>query len=175
MYFHGQYSKSYQFLIINSAHIAIVFAPVGAPRLNPYLIILILFILGGLITTIWGWGMIARGKRTLHWPAVEGVIEQSQPSAEGDDLFPRIAFSYTVSGRRYERNMEFPSGTHPSPSFAASYVNKYPEGARVLAYYNPEQPDQATLEPGLARDDWLIFVLGIVVTLIGVGFLIFSG
>jgi hypothetical protein len=48
-------------------------------------------------------------------------------------------------------------------------------GAKVTTYYNPAQPEQATLEPGPGRDDWFIFILGIVVTIIGVGFLIFSG
>lgn len=143
--------------------------------MNPYIIILILFLLGGLGTTIWGWTIIARGKRTLKWPAAEGVIEKSQPSSEGDDLLPEIVFSYTVSGHRYQRTMEFPGGTNPTQALAASYVDKYPVGAKVSAYYNPQQPGQATLEPGPGRDDWLIFVLGIVVTVIGIGFLIFGG
>lgn len=125
--------------------------------------------------TIWGWTIIARGRKTLLWPAVEGIIEISQQSADGDDLLPRIVFSYTVAGQRFERAVEFPSGTHPTPALAASYVSKYPKGTRVSAYYNPVQPGQATLEPGLARDDWLIFILGIVITVIGFGFILFGG
>ena len=143
--------------------------------MNPYLIILVLFICGGLGTTLWGWTVIARGKKTLRWPTAEGVIEKSQQPANGDDLFPHIVFSYTVSDRRYERKLEFPSGTHPTPIFAASYVNKYPEGAKIIAYYDPAQPGRATLEPGPARDDWFILILGVVVTIIGIGFLIFGG
>ena len=142
--------------------------------MNPYIVILILFIAGGLGTIIWGWTVIARGKRTLKWPAAEGIIEKSQPSADGNDLFPHIVFSYAVSGQRYEHDLEFPSGTNPTPALTASYINKYPKGAKVLAYYDPVQPAQATLEPGLARDDWFIFILGIVVTVIGIGFLIFG-
>ena len=142
--------------------------------MNPYIIILILFIVGGLGTTIWGWTVIARGKRTLKWPSVEGVIEKSQPSADGDDLFPHIVFSYTVSGQRYECDLKFPSGTNPTPALSASYVNKFPQDAKVPVYYNPAQPAQATLEAGPARDDWFIFILGVVVTIIGIGFLIFG-
>ena len=142
--------------------------------MNPYIVILILFIAGGLGTTIWGWTVIARGKRTLKWPAAEGIIEKSQPSADGNDLFPHIVFSYAVSGQRYEHDLEFPSGTNPTPALTTSYINKYPQGAKVLAYYNPTRPAQATLEPGVARDDWFIFILGVVVTVIGTGFLIFG-
>ena len=143
--------------------------------MNLYLIILVLFICGGLGTTLWGWTEIARGKKTLRWPTAKGVIEKSRRSADGDDLFPLIVFSYTVAGHRYECNLGFPSGTHPTPIFAANYVNKYPEGAKVLAYYDPTQPDRAILEPGPARDDWFIFFLGVMVTITGIGFLIFGG
>jgi len=143
--------------------------------LNPYILILILFLLGGLGTTVWGWTIIARGKRTLKWPAVDGVIEKSRRSSNEDDLLPEIVFSYSVSGSRHERSLEFPSGTNPTPALSASYVAKYPEGAPVQVYYNPVQPEQATLEPGPGRDDWLVFILGIMVTVIGLGFLLFGG
>ena len=142
--------------------------------MNPYLIILVLFICGGLGTILWGWIVIARGKKTLHWPTADAVIEESRRPADGEDLLPRIAFSYAVSGQRYECMLEFPSGTHPTPALAANYIEKYPRGAKALAYYNPARPDQATLEPGPARDDWFIFILGVIVTILGCGFLIFG-
>ena len=142
--------------------------------MNPYIIILILFIVGGLAMTVWGGSIIARGKKTLRWPAVEGVIEKSRPSSDGDDLLPDIIFGYTISGRRYERTMEYPSGTNPTTILAESYIAKYPEGAKVQVYYDPARPERATLEPGPARDDWFIFILGVVVTIIGIGFVIFS-
>jgi hypothetical protein len=159
---------------IGSDNTANLFARSGRQEVNPYIIILILFIVGGLGMTFWGWSIIARGKKTLRWPAVEGVIEKSQPSSEGDDLQPNILFGYTVSGRRYERNVEYPSGTNPTPMLADSYVAKYPQGTKVRVYYDPARPEQATLEPGPARDDWFIFILGVVVTIIGIGFVIFS-
>ena len=143
--------------------------------MNPYLIILVLFICGGLGTTLWGWRVIVRGKKSLRWPTAEGVIEESRSPADDEHLLPHIAFSYTVSGHRYKRDLEFPSGTHPTPSFVTNYVNKYPKGAKVMAYYDPAQPGHATLEPGPARDDWFIFILGFVITIVGIGLLIFGG
>ena len=143
--------------------------------MNPYFIILIFFTLAGLGMALWGWTIIARGKKTLHWPCVDGVIEQSQSSSDSDDLLPLIVYSYMVSERRYRRNMVFPSGTNPTPAFAASYAKKYPAGAKVSVYYNPEQPDHSTLEPGLARDAWLIFALGITATSLGIAFMLFNG
>lgn len=143
--------------------------------MNPYIITLLLFIVAGCGVTIWGWTVITRGKKTAQWPSVEGVIEQSQLSSSTDDLLPRIVYSYAVSGRHYQRIVAFPSGTNPTAALASSYVKKYPAGAKIQIHYNPEQPDQATLEPGTARDDWLIFVLGLASTIIGIVFLLFGG
>lgn len=143
--------------------------------LNPYALILGLFALAGLLTTLWGWSIIVKGRKTLRWPATEGVIEQSAPAADADDLLPHILFSYTVVGQTYRRELEFPGGISPVPEFAASYAGKFPAGAKVQVYYDPGHPERATLEPGPARGDWMIFALGLVATVFGASALLFSG
>lgn len=141
---------------------------------NPYAIILGLFIIAGFIAAVWGWLIIAKARKTRHWPVVGGVVEQSAPTSEANDLLPHILFSYTVDGRTYQRVLEFPGGTSPSPEFATSYVRKYPVDAKVSVYYNPDQPDQATLEPGLTRGDWMIPALGVAAMAFGIFALFFS-
>jgi hypothetical protein len=140
---------------------------------NPYALILGLFTLAGVFLTAWGLSIIVKGRKTLRWPATEGVIEHS--AADADDLLPRILFSYTVAGQTYRRELEFPGGISPTPEFAASYVEKFPAGAKVQVYYDPEQPERATLEPGSARGDWMIFILGLAATVFGTAALLFSG
>ena len=54
------------------------------------------------------------------------------------------------------------------------YAKKYPAGAKASVYYNPDQPDQATLEPGLARGDWMIPAVGIIAMAFGIFALFFS-
>jgi len=142
--------------------------------MGPYSIILMLFTLAGLVMTVWGWIIIARGKRTLRWPSVEGAIERSSPSSEENDILPKIVFSYRVADRRYQCDLALPAGSGVTPDFAESYVKKYPEGAKVRVHYNPEQPEHATIEPGLARDDWLVFVIGILAMVLGAVFLVFG-
>jgi len=134
-----------------------------------------LFTLAGLVMTIWGWVIIARGKQTLRWPSVEGAIEQSSASSEENDILPKIVFTYRVGDHRYQRELALPGGSGVTPDFAESYVKKYPEGTKVRVHYNPEQPDHATIEPGLARDDWLVFAVGIAATVLGGLFLVFGG
>lgn len=142
--------------------------------MNYYSIILGLFIIGGFGAVLWGWIIFAKARKTLRWLMVEGVIEQSAPTSKTNDLLPHIQFSYTVALHIYQRTLEFPDGTNPSPELATSYAKKYPAGAKVSVYYNPEQPDQATLEPGLARGDWMIPVLGIAAMALGIFALFFS-
>lgn len=142
---------------------------------NPYAIILGLFIVAGLMATLWGMSIIARARKTQRWPMVEGMIETSSPSSEDNDLLPHILFSYAVDTHTYQHALKFPGGTQPSPELTASYTRKYSVGAKVSVYYNPQQPDQATLEPGLARGDWMILAIGITAMAFGIFALFFSG
>ncbi len=143
--------------------------------LNPYAFILGLFTLAGLLTALWGWSTLVKGRKTLRWPATEGVIEQSTPAADADDLLPHILFSYTVAGQTYRRELEFPGGISPTPEFSVSYAGKFPVGAKVRVYYDPAQPERATLEPGPGRGDWMILALGLAAAVFGLSALLFSG
>jgi len=142
--------------------------------MNPYIIILSLFVIGSLLATLWGWRVIVKGRKTLTWPNVTGIIEESTPTSEGDDLLPHILFSYCVAEQSYRYSVEFPRGMTPTPEFTAQYMQRFPVGASVSVYYDPQKPNQATLEPGPVKGDWLIFALGIGSTLLGLVFL-FSG
>ena len=85
----------------------------------------------------------------------------------------RTFCSATRCAHAYQRVLEFPGGASSSPELAASYVRKYPVGAKVSVYYNPDQPDQSTLEPGLSGGDWMIPALGVAAMAFGI-FALFS-
>ena len=142
---------------------------------NPYTIILSLFTLAGLLATVWGYIIIARARRTQQWPSVEGVIEESKLSSQKHDLLPHIVFSYGVAEHTYHHTMEFAGDITPTQEFAASYVEKYPVGRKVQVHYHPENPQRATLEPGLGKGDWLVFAIGLGTLIFGVLFLFFGG
>ena len=135
---------------------------------NPYAIILGLFIVAGISATLWGLRVIVVSRKTLAWPAVDGVIVESTLSSEHDDLLPHIMFEYRVQDQSYQQLFKFPKDIAPTQEFARSYIDKYPQGASVNVYYNPEKPDIATLEPGLAKGDWLVLVLGLSMLILGV-------
>ena len=135
---------------------------------NAYGIIIGLFILGGFVSAVWGWTVIHRARKTLYWPHTKGVIEIAEAVSEVDDLLPHIEFSFSVDGESYHHTMEFPAGTMPSQELSNTYLQKFPLKQAVDVYYDPQDPQQATLEPGPAKGDWLIFAFGIGASLLGI-------
>jgi len=143
--------------------------------LNYYALIIGGFIIVGLAITAFGWRGFQKGKANQQWPSITGQISSTTLTSAENDLLPDIRFSYTVDGKHYEGRVEFPPGTMPMPGFASAQLEKYPAGSPVTVHYNPQQPEQATLEPGRANDDWLILAMGIGFTAIGVLAMFFSG
>ena len=118
-------------------------------------------------------GRLGRDPETRYTGAGQAVCNFSMATDESfkdrsavNDLLPEIIFSYQVDGKPYRCHFEFPEGTHPLPEFVTFYRNKYPVGAEAEVFYNPEQPEIATLEPG-AQGDWMILAMGIAMALGG--------
>lgn len=141
--------------------------------MNLYPAILALVTLGGIGLSIWGWLILQRSRTMEKWPRVTGKIEAFNDRSKENDLLPEIIFSYQVNGKDYRRQFEFPKGTHPLPEFVTFYKNKYPVDATVEIYYNPEQPETATLEPS-TQGDWMILAMGIALVIGGIVSLILA-
>ena len=141
--------------------------------LNPYSIIVALFVITGLLVTTWGIIIIVKARKTQQWPNVTGVIVESNFDTDNSDLLPQIAYSYIVGGQSYRRSMEFSADISPTQEFSTSYVEKYPLGTKVQVYYHPDNPQRATLEPGLGKGDWLVVAIGLITLLFGILFLFF--
>lgn len=135
---------------------------------NPYSIILGLFVVAGLGATIWGLRVIIMARRSLGWPSVEGKIEVSEISSDEFDLLPHIEYSYCVDKRTFQQTLKFPSDITPTKEFAQNYVDNYFVGKKVQVYYDSHNPNHSTLEPGLAKGDWLVLAIGLGMLVIGV-------
>lgn len=138
---------------------------------NPNIIILSLFTVGGLAAAVWGWVIIARGRQSLGWPTVEGIVVTS----EAEDLLPHIVYRYGVEGEAFETTLKFPGDLTPTREFTQSYLQRFPTGKKVTVYYDPRDPATATLEPGPGRGDWLVFAFGLGALVVGALSLLFSG
>ena len=135
--------------------------------LNPYSIILGFFVASGVLVTLWGVRIIVIARKTLKWPFVGGKIEESRINFGAGDLLPYIVFSYNIGEKNYQQQMTFPRDITPSQEFTKSYLEKYPAGFLVQVFYDPNNPETATLEPGPAEGDWLILVVGLAMLVLG--------
>lgn len=130
--------------------------------------ILIPYLIVSAAVTLWGLGIVAKKKKSLSWPTTEGVIEEFDRGEDEGELFPRITFGYDVSGRHYRTRLTHAGGT-PPPEYALIYAEKYPVGAKVRVYYDPDHPENATIEPQVMPGDWMVFMFGLIATLLGIG------
>ncbi|MFQ5470807.1 MAG: DUF3592 domain-containing protein [Gammaproteobacteria bacterium] len=142
---------------------------------NPYIIVLVLFSIAGIATLLWGWHIISKARKTRQWPKVQGKITESRMKTDAGDMMPHIVYSYVAGDQQYSHELQFQSSTSLTPEFANNYLAKFPEGMDIDVYYDPSSPDNATIEPGMAKGDWMIFVIGILATVFSIFALLLSG
>ena len=94
------------------------------------------------------------------WPATTGVVLESYVNTETSydsssnsnttQFKPYVVYEYTVNGRRFRSDHIQVSDSFYTmgmlPGSAQGVVNRYPVGANVTVYYNPTNPEEATLE-----------------------------
>lgn len=95
----------------------------------------------------------ARAQASKGWPMVLGQVVSSRvtssTSSEGGTTYePDIHYAYDIGGRAYNsRRVAFGGFTSTSnPRDAEKHTARYPAGAVVQVYYNPANPQDATLE-----------------------------
>ena len=127
---------------------------------------------------------------TAGWSSTEGVIRSGKLSSRQVSrslLRPRggrylysaqITYSYMVDGHSYESNqigtaksmMSWSRGSGGA-AYEATWLAKYPEGMRVIVYYDPADPSNAVLERDASAVAYAFLAGASVFGLFGVGML----
>lgn len=134
-----------------------------------------LAIIIGIWAIIFGMLNINQAKRSERWPNASGEIVRSELGIkideDGEQHRPDIQYQYSVSGAMYKASrISFGELDHRNlkRDTAAETVKKYSVGQRVLVWYDPLDPNQATLVVGAdARGSYTQLILGLI--FIGVG------
>lgn len=117
---------------------------------------------------------------TTRWPSTKGVIvisevkapprRSSSSSKANRTHVPRVSYRYTVNGREYVDNR--PTIGHVKGKGASEkFVARFPVGARVTVYYNPDDPSRAVLVRGMGGRNpfWvgipLVAVMGLILVI----------
>jgi hypothetical protein len=109
------------------------------------------------------------------WPSTMGTvtlstIQRRRNSKGGSTSYPIVHYAYQVMGQPYQRDKVMP-GPDVGGSGAHKVVARYPIGAQVMVYYNPDKPSEALLERSMPGHIlWFWIMLGILnLVLLGVG------
>ena len=101
-------------------------------------------------------------KEVSQWPSTLGVVDASylerRSSSEGGSTnYPVVQYSYQISGQRYQSTKLAP-GMEVGGTGAGKVVERYPAGAQVMVFYNPQNPGEAVLERK-APAQWVMWLI----------------
>ena len=97
-----------------------------------------------------------------QWPSTMGTvmmsrIEQRSSSEGGYTDYPVVQYSYQVGGQAYQ-SYKLAPGAEVGGTGAGKVVARYPAGAQVMVFYNPQNPSEAVLERK-APAQWLMWLI----------------
>lgn len=89
---------------------------------------------------------------SLAWLQTMGTVIKSRVEVSGGEhstVSPRVIYTYEVNGKLYQCD-QIRAGDKfwsvNSSQTAYETIDRYPEGLDVTVYYNPANPNEATLE-----------------------------
>ena len=135
------------------------------------IIVFVLFILNVVFLTILFF-MRRRMATVSQWPATMGNVIMStierRSSDDGYTDYPVVQYSYQVGGQAYQ-SYKLAPGPEVGGTGARKVIAKYPPGAQVMVFYDPQNPAEAVLERK-APAQWLMWLILAIfdVTLCGV-------
>ena len=116
-----------------------------------------------------------KGWDSKSWSSTNGTIVSSKvktittrstststtPRKKRTRYFPEIHYKYQVDGKEYSGDrLAFGFSNRPKEE-SKNIVERYPAGAHVPVYYDPDNPEESVLEPGVYALNWLGIVFGI--------------
>jgi len=107
-----------------------------------------------------------RENATLIWPTVPGEITISKVNRRHDSEhgyveYPHVSYTYEVNGKKHHSS-NIMAGGELGGVKVESTLARYPLGANVTVYYDPQNPKDAVLEPGnktISKGLWLMLAL----------------
>lgn len=103
----------------------------------------------------------AKGWSSTVGTVTLSTIDMRKSGSRISIQYPVVHYSYQVLGREYEANKIMP-GAEIGGSGAQKVVNRYPVGAQVIVFYNPQNPYEAVLETK-APAQWIMWLVLVII------------
>ena len=96
------------------------------------------------------------------WSSTMGTVlasylERRSSGKSGSTNYPVVQYSYQVGGQSYQ-GAKIAPGMEVGGTGAGKVVNRYPQGAQVMVFYDPNNPSDAVLEKK-APAQWLLWLM----------------
>lgn len=112
-------------------------------------LVFVAFACGFFLMALWH---LLNALESRKWPVAPGVVTSAlvkeDRTNEGVTWWPEVWYRFTVDGEEHAGNRGFFGGS-TGQAFASRLVKKYPIGTPVQVHYNPENPKESVLEPGV--------------------------
>jgi hypothetical protein len=116
----------------------------------------------GVVLLVAGFLMTRTPGKSSHWPTTTGqilasMIQYRRKSGGGHSPYPLVLYTYQVEGQHYQSQRIY-FGVPVGGSAMTGVIKKYPVGAQVPVYYNPQNPADAVLERSIPMAKFLGFI-----------------
>ena len=116
---------------------------------------------------------VVQGWSSAMGTVLASYLERRRSGDSGSVNYPVVQYSYQVGGQTYQ-GAKIAPGMEVGGTGAERVIAKYPEGAQVMVFYDPNNPSDAVLEKK-ARAQWLMWLLLVVFDVILCGMAIAFG
>ncbi|MGO9108061.1 MAG: DUF3592 domain-containing protein [Thermoguttaceae bacterium] len=120
---------------------------------------------------------VYRQIRAQNYPTTNGVITHSEVTGHGgrhSNYSPNVQYKYAVAGKTYSSTCCRFGDVYANEGIAHRIVAEHPLGKPVRVYYNPDNPADALLQPGVDGSDLFLatFLLPFNLVLLVIGSLL---
>lgn len=128
----------------------------------------LIFLIGFVAAIYFAVKAVRKAKQAEQWPVAPGRILPSEVShsvsrdRDGTSVTwkPHVFYEYDVEGSKFKSDRLTGISFYSSNRRAAyRTVHNYPVGKEVDAYYNPEDPSDSMLEPGITTGGVVLIVV----------------
>jgi hypothetical protein len=100
-----------------------------------------------------------RSLESLRWPTVSVTVTSSDVSTGVSNMGrwwqPELKYEYQIDGKNYASSrIRYLMRPFYHPEDARQIQGAYPQGRRLRAAYDPQNPSESVLEPGIPEGMW---------------------
>lgn len=126
----------------------------------------IIFMVIGSFLSFIGYQQLKNAHDSLKWSITNGIIlsseiEKHEDSEHSTNYEAYVRYEYNVGGKHYLSNqVSFGQYGSNDPEHARSIVRQYEKGEKISVHFNPSNPNESILEPGVSFGTFIPLGLG---------------